>query len=403
MTWQFQTRGWRLIAMAAALLCLVVQPAQAERRVALVIGNNAYSALTPDSQLKKAANDARTIGAALRDMGFEVILKTDASRRETLAALRDFSDRVGSGDTAVFFFAGHGVQIGGNNYLLPSDVEMPKDEQQVADQALELHDVMNRVQVKNAKFTMAVIDACRNNPFRKGGTRAIGSTRGLTTPVTPDGIYVVYSAGANEQALDDLGNGDRNPNSVFTREFVQALKTPGLSADQAVKKAREQVRTAAGSVGHKQNPAIYDQTHGEFFFLSDGGGAAATAVAPPPAPSSAPAAAATAPADSSRQAVELAFWQAIQDSTDPAEFEEYLRKYPKGEFAIIARRKLKALKPQTAAASPPPPPPPATAEVRKGSAPKAVALQPVGDPVLEALARNMVRINPGRFVMGSSQ
>jgi len=319
------------------MLVLAGRAVAAEHRLALVIGNNHYVSLTPDQQLSKAGNDARAVARTLEGMGFEVILKLDANRAETLQAVRTFAARIEAGDSAFFFFAGHGVQIGGNNFLLPADVEIPAEGsqqiQQLADQAIELHDLLARIQDRNAKFTMAVIDACRDNPFPQTVvTRGLVRSRGLAAPAqqTPDGLYVVYSAGANEQAIDSLGEQDSDPNSVFTREFVKILRQPGLTADQAIKKAREQVRAAARSVGRQQNPAIYDQTHGDFYFIPPGmaaGGAAAPAIAPP--------------AGADAQAC-----QALRAAgASPTAFDEYLRQFPQGGCASYARIQAAALRP----------------------------------------------------------
>ncbi|MBF0286057.1 MAG: SUMF1/EgtB/PvdO family nonheme iron enzyme [Magnetococcales bacterium] len=252
-----------LIALVFHLSCSGV--VWAEKRVALVMGNNAYRNVPA---LNKAVNDAQAMDRELKALGFEVILKTDASRKDMNRAVGEFLGRLSGGDVAVLFYAGHGVQLGGSNYLLPTDLDAVQEDDVVND-GLELSAILNRIAQTKAKFSLAIIDACRDNPFRKSG-RAIGSTRGLTTLSAPNGLMVIYSAGANEQALDELNEKDRDPNGLFTREFLKVMKEPGLRVDEAVRKVRTEVRKKASGVGHQQNPALYDQTDGDFYFRVEG-------------------------------------------------------------------------------------------------------------------------------------
>ena len=117
---------------------------------------------------------------------------------------------------------------------------------------------------KKAKFTLAMIDACRDNPFKTAG-RAIGG-RGMAPTTAATGQMVVFSAGTGQQALDRLGNNDRDKNGVFTRTFLKEMQKSGTSIDRIVKNVRNEVAELAKSVGHEQVPAIYDQVLGEFYF-----------------------------------------------------------------------------------------------------------------------------------------
>ena len=133
------------------------------------------------------------------------------------------------------------------------------------DDAIELQRVLNDMSDSRAKFTLAVIDACRDNPF-KGTGRAIGG-RGLAPTTAATGQMVIFSAGTGQQALDRLGERDNDPNGLFTRIFMQEMAQPNVPIDRVVKKVRQRVVQMAESVGHQQVPAIYDQVVGDFFFL----------------------------------------------------------------------------------------------------------------------------------------
>ena len=165
---------------------------------------------------------------------------------------------------AVFYFSGHGVQLGGANYLLPTDIQS-ESEDQVKDGAVPLQRVLDDLQEQKARFSLAIVDACRDNPFKSSG-RSIGG-RGLAPTTAATGQMVLYSAGAGQQALDSLGPQDRNPNGLFTRVLVREMARPGLPVDRVLRNVREEVVKLARASGHEQVPALYDQALGEFFFV----------------------------------------------------------------------------------------------------------------------------------------
>jgi tetratricopeptide (TPR) repeat protein len=236
------------------------------KRVALVIGNDDYENL-PD--LKKAVNDSRSVGQALTRLGFDVTVVENAPRRTINARLAEFTGKVGPGDTAFFFFAGHGVQISGTNYLMPVDTPEAREGQErfVMGEGIPADGIVQQVQERGAKVAMLVLDACRDNPFAKAGTRGVGGTRGLTIMTVPEGVFVIYSAGIGETALDRLGDDDPDPNSVFTRTFVKLLGEPGLTVHSIAKRTQQDVHELAKSVSHAQMPAYYDQILGELTLL----------------------------------------------------------------------------------------------------------------------------------------
>ena len=229
-------------------------------RKALVIGNDSYKSV---AKLENAREDARTIASNLMSVGYQVTLKTDLNEKEMKSALRNFASQVQGGDEVMIFFAGHGVQLGAANYLLPTDI-LGDSEAQVKDEAIQLQRILDDMSERKAKFTLAMIDACRDNPFKSSG-RAIGG-RGLAPTTAATGQMVIFSAGTGQQALDKLNNADKNKNGLFTRVFVQEMQKPSQSIDLVVKNVRNQVAELAKSVGHEQVPAIYDQVLGDFYF-----------------------------------------------------------------------------------------------------------------------------------------
>jgi len=230
-------------------------------RRALVIGNDSYAQV---SRLQNAREDARAMAASLQTLGYQVTLRLDLREREMKQTMRVFKAQVEGGDEVVIFFAGHGVQFGGTNFLLPVDIA-GESEDQVRDEAIPLQRLLDDMAERKARFTLALLDACRDNPFKTAG-RSLGG-RGLAPTNAATGQMVIFSAGAGQQALDRLGPGDKDPNGLFTRVFLREMRKPGISVDRVVRNVRTEVVGLARSVGHDQVPAIYDQVVGEFFFI----------------------------------------------------------------------------------------------------------------------------------------
>ena len=228
-------------------------------RRALVIGNDSYQSVP---KLLNAREDAQAMARSLSDMGFQVQLELDLRERSMRAALRQFKSRVEGGDEVIIFFAGHGVQLGGTNYLLPVDIT-GENEEQIRDESIQLQRILDDMTEKRAKFTLAMLDACRDNPF-KGSGRSIGS-RGLAPTNAATGQMVIFSAGTGQQALDKLGPNDPEKNGLFTRVFLKEMQKPGISVDRILRNVRTEVVNLAKTVGHDQVPAIYDQVVGEYF------------------------------------------------------------------------------------------------------------------------------------------
>ena len=237
-----------------------VQPVATIRK-ALIIGNDSYRSVTP---LVNARADARLISENLSMFGYAVTLKMDLTEKQMKEALRVFKGQVNPGDEVAIFYAGHGVQLGSANYLLPVDVA-GDNEEQVRDEAIPLQRILDDMTDKKAKFTLALIDACRDNPFKSSG-RSVGGTRGLTVTSAATGQMVIFSAGTGQQALDKLGPADKVKNGVFTRVFVEQMKVAGAPITNVMRNVRNEVARLAKTIGHDQVPAIYDQVLGDFYF-----------------------------------------------------------------------------------------------------------------------------------------
>ena len=252
------------LRLAASLLALAA-PAHAEKRVALVIGNNDYKNVP---KLQKAVNDARTMGDTLKQLGFSVMVAENQTRQAFSQTLLAFDAAVGPGDTAFFFYAGHGFEIAGQNFLLPTDVPAAGEGQEelVRDASVLADRIIERLQNKKVRTAILVFDACRNNPFERSGTRALAGGGGLA-PMTqlPEGVFSVFSAGPRQTALDRLSNNDNNPNSVFTRTFAKELLQPGENLVQVAQHTRRLVSEMAETVNHKQIPVYFDQMVDDVF------------------------------------------------------------------------------------------------------------------------------------------
>ncbi|MEO5331509.1 MAG: SUMF1/EgtB/PvdO family nonheme iron enzyme [Magnetococcus sp. YQC-5] len=309
-----------LLVLASPLFAVLgvekrVHPA--EKRVALVIGNNEY---THVEKLNNAVADAMAMKQQLASYGFDVVYRENVNRKEMNKAIDEFLAKLSADSVGLMFYAGHGVQIKAANYLLPIDVEAIKENDVVHD-SIDMSRVQDQLSETKAKFSLVILDACRDNPFKSTGSRSIGGSRGLAMPTSnASGIMVVYSAGANQQAIDRLTATDNDPNGLFTREFLKAMKKPGLKVQDLVGEVRQSVIDQAKSVGHVQTPAIYDQSVGTFFFTQ------------PPVEKTTVPHDVVVPSQTDRETV---FWQSAKDTQ--AGCRAYLEKYPQGEYVILAR------------------------------------------------------------------
>jgi uncharacterized caspase-like protein len=308
-------------------------------RLALVIGNDNYLSV---SRLTNARNDARLMAAALREAAFDVTEVSDLDQRRMWRAIEAFQARIRKGDDVVFFFAGHGVQLGSEPVLLPVDIVAESDAQ-VLREAVPLAKVQDML--KEARLALLVVDACRDNPFPPRGTRSVGGTRGLASIEAADGSAIIMSASRGQRALDSVP-GLTTDNGLFTFEFVRALRVPGADLRNVLQDVRERVEDRARRVNAAQRPALVDETRGTFYFF-------------PPVASNAPRAnIASVPinqAPSTRvqttEEAEQEYWNLIRESRDREDFNDYLKRYPNGRFAAQAQRQMRLMSGTPAAAT----------------------------------------------------
>ncbi len=278
---------WALIA-SIALSWAWASAAQAERRLAFVVGIDAYPNLGADAQLQRAVSDAEAVGNTLSGLGFVVTRLTRApvTQEVLLRRFGEFTRTVEAGDLVLFYFSGHGIGLDGANYLLPSDVPSLQagDERLIKARALAETDVSGDLRSKGARVAVLVLDSCRNDPFSDPGHRSLALGRGLARVEPATGVLTIYAASAGHQALDRLSDtNDPDPNSVFTRVFIKTLKEPGLNVSELGDRVRDDVATLARSAGQDQVPAVSNEVVGarEIFLAGR----------PSPAPSAAPASA----------------------------------------------------------------------------------------------------------------
>jgi uncharacterized caspase-like protein len=322
----------------------VQRPAAAQQpRTALVIGNSGYRS----APLRNPVNDARAIADKLRTLGFDVILETDADQRQILHAIRTFGsklrDRQGAG---VFYFAGHGMQIDGRNYLIPIGTDI-QAEDEVAYQSIDVGQVLDKMESAGSQPNLVILDACRNNPF----ARSFRSARqGLAQMDSPSGTLIAFATAPGNVAAD--GDGEHG---IYTQHLLEHMETPGLDVGQMFRRVRADVMRATGD---KQVPWESSSLVGDFYFKPPNAAAAARPAQPTrPSPAVAP-----AQAGGIDSSIELEFWNSIKGTDNPAYLHEYLRRYPSGHFATLAKLMLDDL--ERASPAPAPAPRPSGADAR---------------------------------------
>ena len=205
----------RLLAIAALVLSLGISSAEAAKRVALVIGNDSYKSL-PD--LNNARKDADGIASKLQRLGWDVILKKDLSRRQAYRQIATFESKLRDAEVGLVYYAGHGIQKDGKNYLIPSDAEIEVEED-LRSEAFTSSDILEAMEKAGAPMNIVILDSCRDNPLPR---RSRSAERGLAAPLLPAGIKgtaIVFSAGPGQVAMD----GPKNGHGVFTGELLKVL------------------------------------------------------------------------------------------------------------------------------------------------------------------------------------
>jgi hypothetical protein len=340
--------AWLLAS--AALVCACWGSAwAAERRVALVVGNGAYKS----APLANPVNDARAMARALQELGFTVLLRENLSQPAFMGALREFGAALKEPDAVgLFYYAGHGMQIKGANYLIPVDAAI-EGEDEVKYLSIDANQVLDKMEQAGNRLNIVILDACRDNPF----ARSFRSKQsGLAQMDAPSGVLIAFATAPGAVALDGEGL-----NGVYTKHLLRNLSLPGLPVELVLKRVREGV---AKETGNKQIPWESSSLLGDFYFK-------------PGAENAMPAVS----ADST--AVELAFWDSVKSSEAAQEYRAYLEKYPNGQFAALARSRMNSLLAQAPAPKPKatisPPTQVAIAEPSKAALPRSDSIVQVGD------------------------
>ena len=300
--------------------------APAERRVALVVGNGNYQHV---GQLSNPRNDAQLMANALRSAGFELIggeALIDGDRARMVAAVRQFGQALGSDTVAVFYYAGHGVEVRGNNYLIPVEAN-PRRELDVELEMFDAGIVLRQMEGANARLSIMILDACRNNPLAGRGLRS--GSAGLQPMRAARGTIISYAAQPGAPALD----GDE-VNSPYTQALADAIRRPGLNVLDVFNEVGLAVERRTGGM---QVPWVSSSPiEGRFYFVP---GAAPSGDAPAGAPQQS--AALTPQALEAQQ--DFAFWSSIANATTAQPFRDYLQAFPNGRFASLARGRIDAL------------------------------------------------------------
>jgi hypothetical protein len=295
--------------------------AHAEKRVALVIGNSSYVRVPT---LSNPENDARAIAKALSRLGFDVSLRENLGKAMMEAELADFSDKAAEADLALVYYAGHGIEMNGENYLIPVDARL-KSDNRIQFETVSLENVMAAIDGAKA-LKLVLLDACRDNPFantmkRSTASRSVG--RGLAKVETKAGVLVSYAAAAGTTAAD--GEGKHSP---YTEALLSHIEQPGLELSLLFRKVADDVQTKTNG---RQTPFEYGRLPGSSIYLKEPDAIVAKEEIKP----------ATVEIDQCRDAA--AHWGAIQAERNPALFEDHLKRFSQCAFSTLAEARLETL------------------------------------------------------------
>jgi len=369
-------RGLRLLAalVLGGVAMLVWAPAHAAR-LALVIGNAAYT----DSPLKNPVNDARDMAAKLSSLGFRVDKVENLKRNQIGRTLSGFASRVQAGDEVVVFYAGHGLQVKGVNYLPAVDAEI-QTEEDVPLNSMSLNVLMDRLEEAKAGVKLVFLDACRNNPFARsfrGGSRGLARVEGA-----PSGTLILFATRPGSVAADGDGR-----NGLYTSQLLKFIGTPGLSVESLHKRVAVAVDEASRGA---QEPWVEGSLKGEFYF-----GASAAPVSSVPAPALPTLATPPVPAlavSGGRPNEEQQVWEVAQRLNTPGAYQAYLAQYPKGRYARVARVMVEGLPAVVAPASAP--------AVPRSAEPLNLSVGQTERECVQELCFEMAAIPAGQFQMG---
>jgi hypothetical protein len=281
-----------------------VTPANTGRRVALVIGNRAY----PRKPLMNSVNDARDVGALLQDqLGFRTTVKTDLNQEAMVRAVEDFLSQVQSGDIALFYYAGHGMQVDGQNLLLPVDFDAT-DDIAAKVHGYQANQLSGRLRGRGARTSIVILDACRDNPFRSWRSDSGGGLAGMSG----SGAFIAFAADEGKTADDN----PRDRNGLFTKHLLAELRQPGLTIDEVFNGVRASVFQESNG---RQTPFVSSGLIGTFRFREG---------------------LATAPALD----LDVERYTAVKDSRDPAQLEAVAITMGRADLAGILRERARSLR-----------------------------------------------------------
>jgi uncharacterized protein YgiM (DUF1202 family) len=352
-------------------------PATAAKQVALVIGNSAYQNA---ARLPNPINDARAVADVLRRLDFVVIEAVDQDKPGMQRLVRQFSAELQDADASLFFYAGHGLQVQGQNYLLPVDAAL-ESEIDLPFEAVPVDAVLGLME-QTTPLRLMFLDACRDNPLARSLSRTSrgGVGRGLARMNNRVGTLIAFATEPDKVALD--GDGEHSP---FALALLEHIETPGLEVRQMLSRVRA---TVIANTDGEQLPLDTSALIEDFYFT------------PPAPPAPAPTAAAPATVFGASPTNEQLFWQSIQTSTDPDDFRAYLESYPAGAFVPLARNRLNTLsrasRSEVAALTPPTEAPPAATSRAAPPAPpvaESVEVEPM-DATVVATRNVNVRAAP---------
>jgi|GEM_PF-6554062 len=271
--------------LVATAMVVLSAPASAQTRRALVIGVDDYRNV---AKLQKAVGDAQAMKAALEKLGFEVDLLANPDRSSFNAGISAFAQKLKAGDVALVHYSGHGVALDGENYLLPVDAPRPDrvDKEGLKLESFALMPLIDRIRATGSNVQIAIIDACRDNPYAQSGTRSIGRSGGLVEPGRrpvkgQGGFFIMFSAGFGQTAADRLNDNDREPTSVYTRTLLNKISVEGKPITDLAREVREDVEALAATVNHEQRPAYYDELSGPLFYFAPPRGGIVAAIPQP--------------------------------------------------------------------------------------------------------------------------
>lgn len=225
-----------------------------QKRLALIIGNGNY---TNARKLVNPPNDANDMAATLQELGFEVISGTNLNLKQMTEKVREFGDKLKtSGGVGLFYYAGHGIQVNGRNYLIPVEADIPREDE-ISFRAFDLREILQKMETAKNGLNILVLDACRNNPFARSWSRDM-SDDGLAQIPTPKGTFIAYATSPDMTASDGTGR-----NGLYTTELLKYIKQPNLKIEETFKEVSKAVDDKSGG---KQTPWTSSSLRGDFIF-----------------------------------------------------------------------------------------------------------------------------------------